>query len=189
MKKNVSFLVLMFLLFLSPQVIFAQTGVDPDPVQSAKNRAKFAEEEKARAAAEAKRKEAQYNNKTAPVTVSGSPVVVATPPSNPSKRKFIDPANMDLSVKPGDNFYLYANGTWIKKTPIPASKTRWGSFDALAEESSLALKGLLEDASKNAGKNELMKRVGDYYASAMDSAAILKPVLLNSVQQCHLNMV
>ncbi|MGB4843085.1 MAG: M13 family metallopeptidase [Ferruginibacter sp.] len=86
--------------------------------------------------------------------------------------KFIDPANMDLSVKPGDNFYLYANGTWIKNTPVPDSKTRWGSFDGLAEESSQALKGLLEDAAKNPGSNNLMKRVGDYYASAMDSAAI-----------------
>ncbi len=89
-------------------------------------------------------------------------------------KKFIDPANMDLSVKPGDNFYLYANGTWIKNTPIPASKTRWGSFDALAEESSLALKGLLEDAAKAPGNNNLMKRVGDFYTSAMDSMAIEK---------------
>ncbi len=95
--------------------------------------------------------------------------------------KFIDVANMDLSVKPGDNFYQYANGTWIKNTPVPASKTRWGSFDALAEESSQALKGLLEDAAKTPGNNELMKRVGDYYASAMDSMAIerlgYKPIM------------
>ena len=88
------------------------------------------------------------------------------------KTKFIDPANMDLTVKPGDNFYQYANGTWVKNTPVPASKTRWGSFDGLAEESSQALKGLLEDAAKNPGKNDLMKRVGDYYSSAMDSLAI-----------------
>lgn len=88
--------------------------------------------------------------------------------------KFIDPANMDLSVKPGDNFYLFANGTWLKNTPIPGSKTRWGSFDALAEESSMALKGLLEEAAKNPGKNSLMKRVGDYYTSAMDSISIEK---------------
>lgn len=87
-------------------------------------------------------------------------------------RKFIDPANMDLSVKPGDNFYLYANGNWIKNTPIPPSKIRWGSFDKLAEESSQALKGLLEEAAANPGRNDLMKRVGDFYASAMDSAAI-----------------
>ncbi len=89
-------------------------------------------------------------------------------------RKFIDPANMDLTVKPGDNFYLYANGNWIKNTPIPASKTRWGSFDELIEGSSKALKELLEEAAANPGKNELMKRVGDFYASAMDSAAIEK---------------
>ncbi len=89
-----------------------------------------------------------------------------------TSRKFIDPANMDLSVKPGDNFYLYANGNWIKNTPIPGSKTRWGSFDQLAEESSQALKGLLEEAAANPGKNALMKRVGDFYASAMDSAVI-----------------
>jgi putative endopeptidase len=88
--------------------------------------------------------------------------------------KFIDPANMDLSIKPGDNFYLYANGNWMKNTPIPASKTRWGSFNILAYESSQALKGLLEDASTNAGNNNLMTRVGDYYASAMDSIAIEK---------------
>ena len=46
-------------------------------------------------------------------------------------RKFIDPANMDLSIKPGDNFYMYANGNWIKNTPIPAKETRWGSFNIL----------------------------------------------------------
>src|SRR4249920_1304852 len=89
-------------------------------------------------------------------------------------KKFIDPANMDLSVRPGDNFYLYANGNWVKNTPIPPSKTRWGSFDKLSEESSVALKGLLEDAAKKPGTNDLMKRVGDYYASGMDSMAIEK---------------
>ncbi len=86
-------------------------------------------------------------------------------------KKFIDPANMDLSVKPGDNFYLYANGNWVKNTPVPASKTRWGSFDILTEESSKALRSLLEDAAAKPGSNSLMKRVGDFYASAMDSVA------------------
>ncbi|MEP7236736.1 MAG: M13 family metallopeptidase [Ferruginibacter sp.] len=100
--------------------------------------------------------------------------ILAQNTATSGKRKFIDRANMDLSVKPGDNFYLYANGTWVKNTPIPASKTRWGSFDALAEESSMALKGLLEDAAKDGTKSDLMKRVGDFYASAMDSLAIEK---------------
>ncbi len=90
------------------------------------------------------------------------------------KKKFIDPANMDQSVKPGDNFYLYVNGNWVKNTPIPGSKTRWGSFDILTEESSKALRGLLEDASKSPGSNSLIKRVGDFYASGMDSGAVEK---------------
>ena len=89
-------------------------------------------------------------------------------------KKFIDPANMDLTVKPGDNFYLYVNGNWIKNTPVPASKTRWGSFNQLADESSKALKELLQNAAAYKGGNSLMKRIGDYYASSMDTVAIEK---------------
>src|SRR2546423_15411090 len=74
--------------------------------------------------------------------------------------KFIDPANMDMSVKPGDNFFLYANGTWLKNNPVPASKTRWGSFDALRQTSLDRLKLLNEDAAKNASKDSLNQRVG-----------------------------
>lgn len=88
------------------------------------------------------------------------------------KPKYIDPANMDFSVKPGDNFYLYANGGWLKKNPIPASKTRWGSFDVLREESLHRLQSLLEEAAKNPGKDRLTQMIGDFYRSGMDSAAI-----------------
>lgn len=168
-----------------PSITVAQTGLDPDPVQSARNRKIAEEQERARAAEAAKNAPAPAPKSTGPVTISGPATVVTPPVKNSSNRKFIDPANMDLSIKPGDNFYLYANGAWIRKTLIPASKTRWGSFDALAEESSQALKSLLEEAAKDpysanadAGKKgstgDLMKRVGDYYASAMDSAAIEK---------------
>jgi putative endopeptidase len=86
--------------------------------------------------------------------------------------KYIDPANMDMSVKPGDNFYLYANGGWIKKNPVPASKTRWGSFDMLREESSQRIQSLLQEAAKNPGKDRLTQMIGDFYRSGMDSAAI-----------------
>jgi putative endopeptidase len=71
--------------------------------------------------------------------------------------KFIDPANMDMSVKPGDNFYLYANGNWIKKNPVPASKTRWGSFDMLREESSQRLQTLLQEAKRTVAKTASRK--------------------------------
>ena len=171
--KSMMFSIILAGCTLLPALTIAQTGIDPDPVQSAKNRKANEEREKARAAQAAKNTPAPANTQAGPVTVSGTPIVVTTT-ANSTKRKFIDPANMDLSVKPGDNFYLYANGAWLKKTPIPQSKTSWGSYNVLIEESSQALKGLLEDASKDPGKNELMKRVGDYYASAMDSTAIEK---------------
>lgn len=92
----------------------------------------------------------------------------------PKKKKFIDPSNMDLTVKPGDNFYLYATGNWLKKNPIPSSKTRWGSFDLLRQQSSERLKGLLEDAAAKAKTDSLSQKIGDFYASGMDSAALDK---------------
>jgi putative endopeptidase len=93
---------------------------------------------------------------------------------NPTTNKYIDKSNMDLSVKPGDNFYLYANGNWIKNNPIPASKTRWGSFDVLHEESLLRLRNLLDEAAANTKKDRTTQMIGDFYASGMDSAAIEK---------------
>lgn len=88
------------------------------------------------------------------------------------KTPFIDRQNMNLAVKPGDDFYQYANGEWLKKNPVPASKTSWGSFDILYEKSLDAMKTLLEEAAKNPGKGRLHQMVGDFYASGMDSLAI-----------------
>lgn len=99
--------------------------------------------------------------------------VMAFTPPDKKKPKYIDPANMDQSVKPGDNFYLYANGGWLKANPVPGAKTRWGSFDMLREESSKRLQALLTDASKRASDPKLQK-IGDFYLSGMDSAAIDK---------------
>ncbi|WP_239020985.1 M13 family metallopeptidase [Pontibacter arcticus] len=83
---------------------------------------------------------------------------------------------MDLSVKPGDDFYTYASGNWIKNNPVPAKETRWGSFNQLREFNIQAVKDILNEASKNtkAPAGSVEKRVGDFYAAAMDSAAIEK---------------
>lgn len=93
-----------------------------------------------------------------------------------SQAKFIDPANMDLTVKPGDDFYKYASGTWIKNNPVPAKETRWGSFNALRDFNINAVKGLVEDAAadKSAPAGSVKKRVGDFYTAAMDSITIEK---------------
>ncbi|MGN6540052.1 MAG: M13 family metallopeptidase [Ginsengibacter sp.] len=88
--------------------------------------------------------------------------------------KYIDKSNMDFNVKPGDNFYLYANGNWLKNNPVPASKTRWGTFDVLRFNSAERLRGLAEAAAAHPEKDSVSQRVGDFYASGMDTAAIDK---------------
>jgi len=100
--------------------------------------------------------------------------VDASPAKKAPKKgfKYIDQANMDLSVKPGDNFYLYANGTWLKNNAVPASKTRWGSFDILRQESSERLRTLLQESAANTNKDRTTQMIGDFYTSGMDSAAI-----------------
>jgi len=85
-------------------------------------------------------------------------------------RKLLDPANMDTTIRPGDNFYLYANNGWLKKNPIPGDQTRWGSFNELAENNYKALHELLDNAAKaNAAAGTAEQKVGDFYKSGMDT--------------------
>src|ERR1700719_4354995 len=57
----------------------------------------------------------------------------ATPPQTEQNPPPLDPKNMDTSVKPGDDFFRYANGAWIKRTEIPPEYSRWGAFNELIE--------------------------------------------------------
>lgn len=92
------------------------------------------------------------------------------------KKKFIDSSNMDLSYKPGNDFNMYASGTWIKNNPVPAKETRWGSFNVLRDFNINAVKSILIDAEndKTAKAGSVKRRVGDFYAAGMDSIAIEK---------------
>lgn len=96
--------------------------------------------------------------------------------AQPVVSKFIDPANMDLSVKPGDDFYTYASGTWVKNNPVPPKETRWGSFMQLRDFNINAVQKILSTAmtDKNAQPGSAAKRVGDFYYAAMDSLTIEK---------------
>jgi len=95
--------------------------------------------------------------------------------SNTSKSKYppIDPQGMDLTVRPGDDFYQYANGTWIKNNPIPDEYSRYGAFEILRNKNLDDLRTILEAATKaNAPTGTIMQKIGDFYSCGMDSAKI-----------------
>src|SRR5213076_857415 len=93
-------------------------------------------------------------------------------PADDTNAKPIDPSNMDPSVKPADDFFLYANGGWIKRTEIPPEYSRWGSFNQLIEHNNDALHAIAEKAAKAKSNEADAKKVGDYYASGMDEKTI-----------------
>lgn len=85
----------------------------------------------------------------------------------------LDLAGVDRSILPGNDFFGYANGNWLKTTEIPPDKSRWGVFDTLAEESLGRTRGLLEEAaSSSAGPGSNERKIGDFYATYMDEAAV-----------------
>src|SRR5438132_998211 len=99
----------------------------------------------------------------------------ANPPPVPKGEPPFDTANMDPSVKPSDDFFLYANGGWIKRTEIPPEYSRWGSFNQLIEHNNDALHVIAEKAAKTKADPKTapeMQKVGDYFASGMDEKTI-----------------
>lgn len=87
----------------------------------------------------------------------------------------IDPANLDTNVKPGDNFYQYANGGWLKNNPMPSEYSRYGSFDKLQEDNDKMVHDLVLELSKqNSQAGSIAQKIGDFFASGMDSAVIEK---------------
>lgn len=105
--------------------------------------------------------------------------------SETEARSYFDKSGMDTTVKPGDNFFQYANGNWVKNAVIPDDQSGWGSFYTLYQENLKRLRELLDTAAAaHAEKGSNQQKVGDYYASGMDTVTIdklgadpLKPML------------
>jgi len=97
----------------------------------------------------------------------------------------LDVSAIDRTVPPGDDFYAYANGAWLKRTEIPADRSTWGPTEAMTEEAAQRTRGLLEQAAASSpAAGTVQQQVADYYASYMDEAGIeakgtapLKPLL------------
>lgn len=90
-------------------------------------------------------------------------------------QKFIDTSAFDSSVKPGDNFYQFVNGKWLKTAVIPSTESSVGSFLDVYNRTKEHIKGILEEVSKGSNPDgSIEQKVGDFYASGMDSVTIEK---------------
>ena len=93
----------------------------------------------------------------------------------PARTVFFDKSGMDTTVKPGDNFFMYASGAWLKKTIIPPSESGWGSFYTLDDDNLKNLHKILQqDSTQDNAAGSPAQKVGDLYISAMDTAAMDK---------------
>jgi putative endopeptidase len=85
----------------------------------------------------------------------------------------LDKKNMDPSIRPGDDFYRYANGAWIRNLELPADKSEYDSFDQVREQNRARLRELFESlAAAKTVKGTAAQKVGDFYAAAMDAAKV-----------------
>jgi putative endopeptidase len=86
----------------------------------------------------------------------------------------LDVTAMDRTVDPCVDFYTYACGGWRKKNPIPPDQTSWSVYGKLYEDNLGYLRRILEQASTAKDRDAVTQKIGDYYASCMDEAAVEK---------------
>ena len=95
----------------------------------------------------------------------------APAPAEPLKSG-VELAGMDLSVRPQDDFYAYANGTWLKETEIPGDQYGWGSYMTLRDDSLTHLKVIVEEVAGDVENNEAAAKIGNYYTAYLDEVRV-----------------
>ncbi len=82
----------------------------------------------------------------------------------------IDFSGFDTSVRPQDDFFDYVNGAWVANTEMPADRARWGTFDALREQSQADVRALIEEVSKaeNVEDGTPTQKIRDFYNAYLD---------------------
>lgn len=100
-----------------------------------------------------------------------APAVPAKP--KPALGDFgFDAAGMDRGVAPGDEFFDYANGAWVRNTEIPADRSSYNSFTVLTEQALKDTRAIVEEAASKADAAGDVAKIGAYYAAFMDEAGI-----------------
>ena len=110
---------------------------------------------------------------------------LAATPSAPGQTKAtygdfgLDLTGLDKSVKPGDDFYHYADGNWLKTNTIPSDRARWGVMDQLSEDADERIRKLIQSLPAHAPAGSVEQKVSDYYHAFLNQNAIdaagLKP--------------
>lgn len=106
-------------------------------------------------------------------TAAGTDPAASTPESatQPTHVAF-DVGDLDTSISACGNFNDFVNSKWIAANPIPADRTRWNTFDVLREASLKTQRDIVEAASKNAAATGNEQKIGAFWTSGMDEAAI-----------------
>jgi putative endopeptidase len=99
--------------------------------------------------------------------------VVSLSPASAAAAQNVNMQDMDRSVKPGDDFYRFANGGWLKAVAVPAGQLSYGTSAMLMEKTSERVRNLIQEAAAaKPVRSSVAQKVGDYYASFMDEADI-----------------
>jgi predicted metalloendopeptidase len=99
-----------------------------------------------------------------------APPVAEAPPA--PLKSGVDLAGMDTSVRPQDNYYEYANGTWLRETQIPADQYGWGSYMTLRKDSLATLKTIVDGLQADTADNEATVKLRDFYNAYMNEAQV-----------------
>ena len=100
---------------------------------------------------------------------ASAPAVMATA----AAQSGLDKSGMDPAVRPQDDLFLAMNGNWVKNTEIPSDKASWGAFNLLRQQADEHVKAIIEGlAAKPQAAGTLNAKIGDFYSSFVDTAAI-----------------
>lgn len=100
--------------------------------------------------------------------------IISCKSNAPSSKPDVVASNLDTSIHPGDDFFMYANGGWIRRHPIPAEESSWGIGNAVYEELYERVRHINELAVADQKPSVQTKLIADFWTSAMDSVGLEK---------------